>query len=206
MAEEIKKISVNAFDKALNNFEQKVVTKRWLDNDLVIKNTLSLSEMLEFVNDVVSSCFQDESGYMPELKEFVIKCNILTKYANFRLPENLEHRYKLVYTTDAVSTVLDEVNKTQFDEILAAISDKIDYLCDSNVFEIEKQMQKVADSFEEMQAKAAELFAGISPEDVGKITKAFADGHFSEEKLVEAYKNEMLGRTDESGEQTARVV
>ena len=96
MAKSEKKISIASLDKVLKEQAVDIATEQWFGNEVKIKHTLSFSEMLAFVDDVVSSCFHTTGGYMPELQEFVVKSNILTRYANFNLPDNLEHRYALL--------------------------------------------------------------------------------------------------------------
>ena len=182
-----------------------IATEQWFGNEVKIKHTLSFSEALAFVDDVVSSCFHTTGGYMPELQEFVVKSNILTRYANFNLPDNLEHRYSLLYNTDAVDVVIRHINQKQLDDILESISEKISYLCESNIAAIERQMNEVVSAFTELQKKTEAMFANITPDDISKLTSAMADGQFSEERLVKAYTNQMKGDADESVEQTERM-
>lgn len=123
MADKEKKISIASFDKVLKEQAVPNTTEHWFGNEVVIKHTISIAQMLAFVDNVVSSCFHDE-GYMPEVKDLLIKSNLLTRYANFTLPENLEHRYTLIYNTDAVAMVSKHISSAQFDEILRAIDEK----------------------------------------------------------------------------------
>lgn len=188
MAKSIKRISINSFDKVAKEHFSDVVTEQWFDNEITIRRTLPITDMLAFVNDVVSNCCYDGEGYTPEVKDFIIKSNILTKYANFNLPNNLEHCYALVYGTDAVDVVLKHVNKAQLQDILNSIDSKIEYICDSNISAIEKQMQAVITSFEDMQRKTEELFSGIDADDIAKLVGAVGStGGVDEEKLVKAY-------------------
>ena len=199
MAKSEKKISIASLDKVLKEQAVDIATEQWFGNEVKIKHTLSFSEVLAFVDDVVSSCFHTTGGYMPELQEFVVKSNILTRYANFNLPDNLEHRYSLLYNTDAVDVVIRHINQKQLDDILESISEKISYLCESNIAAIERQMNEVVSAFTELQKKT------ITPDDISKLTSAMADGQFSEERLVKAYTNQMKGDADESVEQTERM-
>lgn len=205
MAKSEKKISIASLDKVLKEQAVDIATEQWFGNEVKIKHTLSFSEMLAFVDDVVSSCFHTTGGYMPELQEFVVKSNILTRYANFNLPDNLEHRYALLYNTDAVDVVIRHVNQKQLDDILESISEKISYLCESNIAAIERQMNEVVSAFTELQKKTEAMFANITPDDISKLTSAMADGQFSEERLVKAYTNQMKGDADEPVEQTERM-
>ena len=194
MAKSEKKISIASLDKVLKEQAVDIATEQWFGNEVKIKHTLSFSEALAFVDDVV-----------PELQEFVVKSNILTRYANFNLPDNLEHRYSLLYNTDAVDVVIRHINQKQLDDILESISEKISYLCESNISAIERQMNEVVSAFTELQKKTEAMFANITPDDISKLTSAMADGQFSEERLVKAYTNQMKGDADESVEQTERM-
>lgn len=186
MADKEKKISIASFDKVLKEQAVPNTTEHWFGNEVVIKHTISIAQMLAFVDNVVSSCFHDE-GYMPEVKDLLIKSNLLTRYANFTLPENLEHRYTLIYNTDAVAIVSKHISSAQFDEILRAIDEKIDYICNTNIMAIEKQMQQLAASFEDVSKKTSEMFAGVNGSDVAKLIGAIDKGGVDEQKLVQAF-------------------
>lgn len=200
MAKSIKKISIAALDKVAKEHFPNVVTESWFDNEVVIKRTLPLSDMLVFVDSVVSNCYHSTGGYMPEVRDLVFRSNILTKYANFNLPDNLEHCYALVYGTDAVEMVLKHINHEQLDDIEYAIDSKIEYLCDSNIAAIEKQMQEVVAAFEDMQKKSESIFDGIGAEDVTKIVNAVSTNGVDEEKLVNAF---LATKTDNAEEPAA---
>lgn len=187
MAKNEKKISINSLDKIIKENYNNTTTAVWYDVEVTIKKTLAFKDMLEFVNDVVMSCFQDKSGFVPEVVDFAIKSNILSRYANFSLPDKLEHRYEIIYCTDAVEFVRQFINMEQLNEITASINKKISYLCNTNVMNIQKQIMELVSSFETMQQRTTDMFANLTPEDMAKVLSAFEDGKFSEEKLVEAY-------------------
>lgn len=187
MAKNEKKIPINSLDKIIKENYNNIITTVWCDVDVTIKKTLAFKDMLEFVNDVVMSCFQENGNFVPEVVDFAIKSNILSKYANFSLPDKLEHRYEIIYCTDAVKFVCQFINTEQLNEITASINKKISYLCNTNVMNIQKQIMELVSSFETMQQKTTDMFANLTPEDVTKVLSAFEDGKFSEEKLVEAY-------------------
>lgn len=187
MAKNEKKIPINSLDKIIKENYNNIIATVWCDVDVTIKRTLAFKDMLEFVNDVVMSCFQENGNFVPEVVDFAIKGNILSKYANFSLPDKLEHRYEIIYCTDAVKFVCQFINMEQLNEITASINKKISYLCNTNVMNIQKQIMELVSSFETMQQKTTDMFANLTPEDVTKVLSAFEDGKFSEEKLVEAY-------------------
>ena len=134
------------------------------------------------------------------MKDFFIRYNLLTRYANFNLPNKLEHCYSIVYGTDATELVMKNVNISQFNSILDAIDSKIEFLCDSNVSAIEKQMRNVVASFEEMEKKTEAMFSGINADDIAKITTAFVENGLDEERLVKAYVESQRESSEDKSE------
>ena len=187
MAKSEKRISINTVDRIVKEKFDNRVVDTWYDIEVVMKRNLSMTETLEFVNDVVMSCFSDSNGFVPEVVDFATKSNILSKYANFSLPDNLEHRHKIIYQTDAVQFVCSHINRAQLREIMASIDKKIAYLCNTNIMDIQKRMTELVDAFEKMQESTANMFTNITPDDMTNVIGALDKGGFSEDKLVQAY-------------------
>jgi Mg2+ and Co2+ transporter CorA len=187
MAKSEKRVSIGAMDKIMKMQVEPIVTEQWFDIEIRIAKRLGLKAMLEFVNDVVTSCFDENGNYLPEVMGFAIKSNILTKFSNFSLPANIEHRYDLIYNTDVVALVLKNIDREQLQEIIDAINHKIEYLCDANIAALQKQMHKMISAFEKMQEQVEGAFAGMKQDDMAKLIGAISDNGFSEDKIVEAY-------------------
>lgn len=188
MAKTIKRVSITTLDKiAKETFNNNVETFEWYGTDIVIKHSIGLSDVLEFVNNVVESCFGESGNFIPEVMDFAIKGNILTKYANLTMPENLEHRYDLIYQTDIVDEVCKRINRAQLQEVISSISKKIDYLCSVNASVVQQKLSELVIAFEGMQKQTASLFDNVSNEDIEKLIGAVSGGSISEEKIVEAY-------------------
>lgn len=199
MAKSEKKVSVSLFDKIAKEHFNNVVTIRWHEADVTVKRSLSLTEALSFVDDVVNCCFHEKYGYMPELRDFVIKANILARYANFHMPDDLEHRYRMVYCTDAVDTVCEAVNDTQLQELVDAIDEKIQFRCDTMNSELKKRMEQVVRAIEELSRQSDALFSGVTKEDMKTLVSAVAGG-LDEQKIVKAYleQNGAVANEDET--------
>lgn len=187
MAKSEKKVSINSLDKVMKEQHPEKIVDTWHDIAVTVKPSISFTETLEFVNDVVMSCLSEENGFVPEVMDFAIKSNILTKYANFSLSDDLERRHEIIYNTDVVPFVCQRINMEQLREITVSIDKKIAYLCNSNVVGVQKQMAELIGAFEKMQQSTAEMFANITPEDMEKVIGAMDNGAFNEEKLVRAY-------------------
>lgn len=190
---ESKKVSISFMDKVMDGMTN-ITTKQWFEMDIKIKRSISLADMIEMVDEVVSCCFMDDGSYHPEMKDFVLRCNVITRYANFTLPESLEHKYALVYNTDAFDFVRGNINTDQLTSIEIAIDDKIAFLCDTNAAGIEKKMADVLGTFEQLQEQFEKLFGGVSAGDIAKFASAIASDKFSEDNVVRAYIEQMKNK------------
>jgi len=198
MAKADKKVSIALFDKIAKEQFQNEVTIEWHDAQLRVKYALSLTDMLAFVDDVVGSCFHDKLGYIPEVKDFAIKTNILSRYANFSLPDNLEHRYQLVYMTDAVDAVCAAIDGTQLQEIVNSINSKIRFLCDSKATMIQERINDVLNTMEEMRDNTKSIFDGITQNDLKNLMGAITSNGLDEQKLVQAYIEQSKSKDEQA--------
>lgn len=182
-----KRISITALDKVMRATNVPVKTIEWNGIDITIKHTLSFKDVLTFVDNVANSCFATDSRYLPEVKVFAIKCCVLEMYANFTLPSNIEHKYDLVYNTNAFDTVIENINIKQLNEIVDAISDKVENMAKANIETINKQMSEIYTAFDGLQKQIGTVFSGLNSEEVINFIGAVTDGKLDENKLVEAY-------------------
>lgn len=193
----IKKISINAIDKVVKTLHTPSTEVEWNGLNVIIKHTLTFKETLEFVDSVTKTCFTASTNtYMPEAKEFAIKSNILEKYTNFTLPNNLEHRYEMIYCTDIIDVVLKNINIAQYTEMIKAIDDKIKNIAQANIEYMNKQLSDLYNAFENLQKHTESIFEGISPDDITSLMKTLTDGSLNESKLVSAYISHNKGKID----------
>lgn len=191
MAAKVKRISVNAFEKAMKDTYTPVETFDWNGIEVTVKKCLGLKEMMEFVDSVVKSCFADNTGeYIPEIKDFATKVCILEKYANFTMPSNVESQYALIYQTDAVERVLGYVNPQQFNEVCVAIAKKVEHRAQADIEASRKELNRMIDSIDVLQEQMSALFAGVSADDIKAVAQAVDGGALDEHKIVRAYIDE----------------
>lgn len=183
----IQKISVNAMDGIMKRFDA-VETIEWNGLQVVIKKNLSLEEMMTFANSVVKSCFDQASGaYMPEVKDFAIRANVLDMYTNFTLPKDLSKQYDMVIWSGAVEMVLNYINYAQFNELVKAIDSKLQNTADANIQAFITKLDNVTTVFADMQTEMEKMFSGVDTEDIGKLVGAIANGNNTEEGIVKSY-------------------
>lgn len=197
MAKNKKKISVNTFEKvAKEHFGNEVIVD-WYGVEVTVTPTISAVEMMNFVDDVVESAFLEDLGYMPEVFDFVVRCNVLTRYANFSLPGNIEKRYELVYGTDAFETVVQKVNPGQYDEIVRAAKEKIEYKLDTSANETVRSAEQIIATMDTMQKSVEQTLGNMSEEDIRRLANALSDDGKIEENIVKAYVNQRQEAAEE---------
>lgn len=196
---EIKKVSVNAFEKAMKDNYTPSSEIEWNGVTITVKRNLSFGEMMEFVESVVQLCFANETDrYIPEVKDFAIKTLILEKYANINMPQNIEKRYEFVYFTDVVQAILSKVDRIQFNEIVQAIDTKLEYISNANIEAVNRQVTALYDTLQALESQFSEMFSGLDSDSVTKLVNAITDNQLDEEKLMKAYFAESKANKDKS--------
>lgn len=188
MAKKVKRVSISVLDEIVKQKYQPLKVVEWNGIEVTIKPTLSLEEMLRFADSVSKSCFDSVTGaYLPEVKDFAIRCNIMDTYANFTLPDKNEHKYILAMCSGAVEMIMEHINLAQFNELVDSIDAKVDNLAEANVQMMTMKFDEVVSAFENLQEKLSTLFTGITPDDIKNLTNAMASNTFTDEGLVKAY-------------------
>lgn len=183
----IKRISVNAVDEIMSRYVN-TETVQWNGLEVQITKSLSLEEMLEFADSVVKSCFDQETGaYLPEVKDFVIRCNVIERYSNFSMPGKIERKYDMAVRSGAYEMILNHIDSAQFFELMRAIETKLQNAADANVQMVFMKFNEVVSSFEVLQQKVDALFSGVDATDISKLMGAISESGISEEKVVQAY-------------------
>lgn len=189
-----KKVSINEFEKYFkaNKAEDSIVKVG--DMEITVKKVLDLDEMLAFVGGVVDSCFVgDEDIFVPEVKVFAIKSNVLSYYANMNLPEDLNKRYQFIMCTDVYDEVINHINAAQFEDICFSIDEKIENRCQVNIDSANKKIEDIRNTVDNMLESIESVFSGINSEDISGLVSAITNGKLDEDKLVEAYVKQKSG-------------
>ena len=195
MPKEIKKISVNAFERIVNESnEPQTIKLDWHGEELFVTHRLSLENMMVFVNGVVNTCFTEDGSYVPEVREFTTRCAVLELYGNFRLPQNVSKRYELVLSSagyEAFEMIVNNIDFGQFEMITDAISDGIDYRINTDIEKANRRVNELAASLEQIGEQLNGLFGDMSADEAKALIASLVNG-VDEEKLMNAYldKNE----------------
>lgn len=185
----MKKIAIKAWREVVNKPAESEVDFHGLK--LTIKHRLSLEEMVRFVNECVTPCFDnDDHKFDAEIKDFVLKSNIVEYYTNLTLPENMSDRYDMLYklweNSKFCELLYGNINRDQYERMLEAIDSKIDEENYMNELLFSNRMAKIANSIETLINSIGAAMSSVNEDDVAKLIKKLKDDGFDEEKLVEA--------------------
>lgn len=188
MSKKMKKITINAFENVMNEMYAPEDVFEWRGIEVTVHKTLSLSDMLSFVDNVAKSCFSKDTGeYEPAAKDFAIRSMVLERYANFTMPASISLQYDLMYKTDAFFAVIEHIDRTQFEVILDAIEDKIEYIKSTNIAAFKKQVADFTSSLEKFESQMDEINSVVGEEGLGKMITALGNAKLDEDNLVRAY-------------------
>lgn len=182
-----KKISINAFEKAVKENFQNTVTEEWRGLQVTISRTISLKEMMSLVSEVVDNCFLSDGQFVPEIMQALLECGVVEHYTNITLPSNLEARYELVTRSDIMDFIMPRINSNQYNDIVVAIRDKIDYMCDSNTAEFNRAVEQAIESVNEATDSARSLFAGINEDSIRSVFETLTNDMPGKQKIVDEY-------------------
>lgn len=194
-----------SFDMIMNTIDGDNNTNKmvWNGIEIEVRRFLTMKEMLEFTDAVVKMCFSDDGTYRPEIRDFIVRTNILSSYTNIETPENLEILYDMVYRCDIIPQVMRYVDQTQFNAIMSAIDCKIEDKLNTNVEryerEVEQKMILIDCAIEEFIDRFNSIFDGIDNDTVrniaGAISNMSIDPAVLAKSIVEA-KEEVKHRDD----------
>lgn len=175
MAKEKNRVSINSLERYCDATAPDVIEKTIMAGDSEVKYEitprLSLEDCMRFVEDVVSESVKtDELMIVPIARDFILKRNILTYYANFTMPENVKSAFALVVGADKiVGAILENIDLEQYGMIRRAIDERI-------AFEERKmialQEMKVNDAIAQVNQFASRmsgLFDGVDGEQMARF-------------------------------------
>lgn len=171
MGKDIKRVSIAKFETALDKENIMTATLAGTEDVVIeIKKTISLYEMTAFVQEVVEACVDSETGeYIPEAYDFAFRVAVLTHYANFAMPSNLEKQYMLVYGTSAFNQVTGYINMCQLNDIVKSIDRKIQFMLDVISSSAVTKINEVINKFNDIATSSEQVFGGMNPDDLSKI-------------------------------------
>lgn len=183
----IKKVSADAFEKAVKNNHPNIFTANWNGLEVLVSYTVGMQDVFNIVEEVVTNSFSETGEYIPEATDAVLANAIISRYTNITMPENIEVAYQLVMQSGLLDFVLSKVNTVQYEQIVSAIENKIDYICDSNVSEMSRITAELATAVSGIKSKFDDFLGAVDQNDFESAIQLMSSG-----KLPDAVAAEML--------------
>jgi len=191
MVKKVNRISVTKFEKVVSKDNVVVIPLDGVeDTNIEITKSISLQNMIEFVENVAESCVDMESGeFTPQVRDFAIKRELLTKYANFTMPNNIEKQYDFIYGSSVVDIVIQNINQLQFQEIISSIDRKIKFMLDCVTSISASNTVKLLNKLDSIAEQNTAMFDSLQGEDISTVfSNINAIANMDEEKLARAVK------------------
>lgn len=171
MAKKKNNVSINALEKYCKSRGNDVVEMTFPigDDDSItceVKPRLSLEETMRFIEDVVSaSIMEDDLMIVPMAREYVTCKCVLTYYANFTMPQDVNKAYEFVMgATEIIGAILNVIDGHQFQMIQGCIHERIEFEKQKMLSTQVSQIRKLTNEIEHMTEKFSAVFNGVSGE------------------------------------------
>lgn len=187
MSKTKKKITVSAISDVKKATHTPSVTIEWNGLSIDIKTTMSLRDVISIVDAVVNSCFQEDGAYMPELKEFALRAEIVERMSNVSLPRDTEEKYSILYDTDIYKEIIKHINTTQYIDVVSAIDEKIAATLRDNTLAINRRIDEIVSEFEKLEELLSNGLKNISSEDMANLIKTLGSGEIDNNKIIDLY-------------------
>lgn len=147
-----------------------------LNNVKITQKILPLSIMTGFVEAVVDSCVDETTGeYLPQSYDLAIKLNTVLYYSDYSLPDKLDEQYRILLESDLYDFITDNINKTQYREMLRAIDRKIKFKLDCISYSLTTPAKQIIDKINNLISENQKTFETINKTDINELIKSIND-------------------------------
>lgn len=197
-----KQITINQWEKTRDDITVKFTLTEEEDSpEVIVRKALPLSEMWEAVNEIVEMCMPTinvgtedkpkmEQVFMPENRDFAVRRIIMSRYANFKLPQDFSKQYDLMYSTPVYQKVANCIDQMQLMEMVGAAERKLDYLKEERL-SVAKAIKEVLGQFTD----AANQLQDVDPNAVQQVLGLLSDTKNAGDKLIEKTMQEAVQDT-----------
>ena len=158
-------------------------TFEWCNGVTVdVVHSVPFATELAIIEAMVQSCFDEDGNYFPVLADMMYRHEVIAKYTNIELPEDVEVCYALFYNTDLWLRVSEYIDDVQLRNIQNAAYEMIYQRNDMRAESLKKSVESMVENF----SKIIGAFDGISASDISGLFSAFANEGIDETKIVNA--------------------
>lgn len=177
----------NTINEIVNKIQPEMKVIEWNGIPITVRSFLTAAESTKLSYSASDICFTSDETYLPEVYDFAIAITTIDVYTDLKVPELIEDQYKLVTQTDLVEKIIECIDIKQYEKIVKAIEERIDYRIETNINLMRKQAKEIFESANNLYTQIKDVFADINPEEFKGMISAFANGGIDETKIIKAY-------------------
>lgn len=157
------------------------------DSSFSVRKIISIVDIFQVVDEVLSVCFGDNATFTPHVKDIAIKSAIMEHYAGISIPDDIRVRYSLVMrSTTLFEKIVAAIDPVQYRELVETIDDAIEYKKATCLSMAVAQNEALHDRWERLAVELNELFGDMSSETMKQMINTIANGKLDERKIVDA--------------------
>ena len=180
---EITAITSEELKQAAGDVYPDMIAVEYCGREIMVRRTIGMSEMLEFVDAVAGACVDESGDYYPQFRDCMFRLYTIMYYTNIAPAGDLQEQYAFVYGTPLFDTIVNTVDSDQLNDIKSAINAKINYSVNANIRKFNAGMEQLL-SFAQALNNS---FGDISKDELSGAIKALSTVEkVDEQKLVDA--------------------
>lgn len=118
--ERLRQITQEQLKKALSPIRRTLI---WHGITVSVLTLLPLDDVPKFVRAVIDGCYSKTTqSFVPELKDFIFRMNVVSRYACVDLPTDLDELYTILYNTDLYDKLIEVINAGQLKALDEAVN------------------------------------------------------------------------------------
>lgn len=178
---------VNIADIKYSTDKADVTNIEFENVNIVVRYMLTFEECVRMASDIASSCYNDEGKYTPIAFDLAVGMNILCRYGNFKMSDDLDAQYKIVVDTDIIDKIKEHICIKQLDNIIDSAKKMVEQMCFEHANYAIAKINELSEQINSIANSVKELFEGISQTDLNNIVNAIGANGIDTDKIVESY-------------------
>ncbi len=174
--------------------ENDVRTFEWNGYTIEVKRFLPVEDAMGYIDDVVAGCIDENGDYYPAVLDFERRRELIRRYTNIEMPEDIAAEYKILYGTNLCDAVYEVIDPDQLDTLWSAINEHINLIKYDRRSAAEKQMADIYAMMKSLANVLNETVGEVDGEQFEDFIKVLSNANIDENKIVSALLDERKKR------------
>ena len=166
--------------------ENDIRTFEWNGYTIEVKRFLPVEDAMGYIDDVVAECIDENGDYYPAVLDFQRRRELIRRYTNIEMPEDIAAEYKILYGTNLCDAVYEVIDPDQLDTLWSAINEHINLIKYDRRSAAEKQMADIYAMMKSLANVLNDTVGEVNGEQISDFLKALANNQIDEKKIAAA--------------------